>query len=29
LLPTALKQANPLHLSRLLDGHREALNHGE
>jgi NADP-dependent aldehyde dehydrogenase len=29
LLPTALKQANPLHLSRLLDGHREARNHGE
>jgi NADP-dependent aldehyde dehydrogenase len=29
LLPTALKHANPLHLSRLLDGHREALNNDE
>lgn len=25
LLPTALKHANPLHLRRLLDGHREVL----
>jgi len=25
LLPTALKQANPLHLRRLVDGHREVL----
>jgi NADP-dependent aldehyde dehydrogenase len=29
LLPTALKHANPLHLSRLLDGHREALTNDE
>jgi NADP-dependent aldehyde dehydrogenase len=29
LLPAALKQANPLHLRRLLDGQREASNHGE
>ncbi len=29
LLPSALQQANPLHLSRLLDGHREALAHAE
>jgi NADP-dependent aldehyde dehydrogenase len=29
LLPAALKQANPLHLRRLLDGQREAANHGE
>jgi NADP-dependent aldehyde dehydrogenase len=29
LLPTALKQANPLQLRRLLDGQREAQHHGE
>jgi NADP-dependent aldehyde dehydrogenase len=29
LLPTALKQANPLQLRRLLDGQREALHHGQ
>lgn len=29
LLPSALKHANPLHLRRLLDGQREASNHGE
>lgn len=29
LLPSALKHSNPLHLSRLLDGHREVLNNGE
>jgi NADP-dependent aldehyde dehydrogenase len=29
LLPAALKQANPLHLRRLLDGQREASNHGQ
>jgi NADP-dependent aldehyde dehydrogenase len=29
LLPTALQQANPLHLRRLLDGQRETTRHGE
>ncbi|MBK5529137.1 aldehyde dehydrogenase (NADP(+)) [Pseudomonas sp. TH06] len=29
LLPTALKQANPLHLRRLLDGQREAAKNAE
>ncbi|MNB57812.1 Alpha-ketoglutaric semialdehyde dehydrogenase [compost metagenome] len=29
LLPTALKQANPLQLRRLLNGQREAQHHGE